>query len=105
MYKVYVKTDESGIVTAINSSAFLSDTSDWTEIDSGTGDKYHHAQGNYLPLGLTDEDGIYNYKLSDGILTERTVGEKAVDLSAAVPPLTLEMLAECVMEMSEFIYG
>lgn len=105
MYKVYVKTDESGIVTAVNSSAFLSDTSDWTEIDSGTGDKYHHAQGNYLPLGLTDEDGIYNYKLVDGAVEERSLGEKAVDLSAAVPPLTLEMLAECVMEMSEFIYG
>lgn len=65
-YKVYVKTDNGGIITAVNSSAFLYDTTGWTEIDEGTGDRYHHAQGNYLDKPLADENGIYNYLLIDG---------------------------------------
>lgn len=32
IYKVYVKLDNNGIITAINSSAFLSDTTNWTVV-------------------------------------------------------------------------
>lgn len=68
-YKVYVKTNADGIITAVNSSAFLPDViikaDKWTEIDEGTGDRFHHAQGNYLDRPLVDENGIYNYKLVD----------------------------------------
>ena len=79
-YKVYVKTNADGIITAINSSAFLSDVTEWTEIDEGEGDKYHHAQNNYLPDGLMDENGIFNYKLTDGKPELRTAEEKAPEL-------------------------
>ena len=79
-YKVYVKVDENGIIIAINSSAFLTDTADWTEIDEGIGDKYHHAQNNYLSAGLTDENGIFNYKLVDGKPVLRTAEEKTPEL-------------------------
>lgn len=79
-YMVYVKTDENGIITAINSSAFLTDTADWTEIDEGEGDKYLHAQNCYLPDGLMDENGIFNYKLTDGKPVLRTAKEKAPEL-------------------------
>lgn len=79
-YKVYAKIDDNGIITAINSSAFLTDTTNWTEIDEGEGDKYHHAQNNYLPAGLTDENGIFNYKLADGKPELRTAEEKAPEL-------------------------
>ena len=79
-YKVYVITDENGIITAINSSAFLSDVTEWTEIDEGEGDKYHHAQNNYLSAGLMDENGIFNYKLTDGKPVLRTAEEKAPEL-------------------------
>lgn len=61
-YVVYVKVDESNRITAINSSEFLTDVTRWTEIDSGYGDKYHHAQGNYFPQPLYDERGIKRYK-------------------------------------------
>ena len=61
-YIVYVKIDDENRIAAINSSAFLSDTTGWTEIDSGFGDKYHHAQGNYFPQPLYDERGIKRYK-------------------------------------------
>ena len=75
-YKVYVKTDENGIITAVNSSAFLTDTTGWTEIDEGTGDRFHHAQSNYLSEGLMDECGVYNYKLADGAPVLRTNADK-----------------------------
>ena len=75
-YIVYVKTDSSGVITAINSSAFISGDG-WTEIDCGEGDKYHHAQGNYLERGIAGDDGIYNYKLVDGVPVFRSDEEKA----------------------------
>ena len=79
-YAVYAKTDDRNVITAINSSAFLSDVTGWTEIDEGEGDKYHHAQNNYLSAGLTDENGIFNYKLTDGKPVLRTSEEKSPEL-------------------------
>ena len=80
IYKVYVKTNADGIITAVNSSAFLSDTTDWTEIDEGTGDRYHHAQGHYLDEPLADENGIYNYLLIDGKPVLRSEEHKQPEL-------------------------
>lgn len=74
-YIVYVKINSVGYITAVNSSAFLTDTSGWTEINRGSGDKYHHAQGNYFPLPLMTEDGAYRYKLADGKPVECTPEE------------------------------
>ena len=79
-YTVYAKANENGIITAINSSAFIYDATEWTEIDEGVGDKYHHAQNNYLSAGLTDENSIFNYKLTDGKPKLRTAEEKAPEL-------------------------
>ena len=79
-YTVYAKTDDRNVIIAINSSAFISDATEWTEIDEGVGDKYHHAQNNYLSAGLTDENGIFNYKLTDGKPVLRTAEEKASEL-------------------------
>lgn len=80
IYKVYVKTNADGIITAVNSSAFLSDTTGWTEIDEGTGDRYHHAQGHYLDKSLTDENGIYNYLLIGGKPVLRSEEHKQPEL-------------------------
>lgn len=74
-FVVYAKTNNSGYITDVNSSAFLSHVSGWTEIDSGTGDKYHHAQGNYLPGPLMTEGGAYRYKLAGGKPVECTPEE------------------------------
>ena len=74
-YIVYVKTDNSGYITAINSSTFLLDTTGWTEIDSGYGDKYHHAQGNFFPKPIRTMGGAYRYKLVDGKPVECTAEE------------------------------
>ena len=82
---VFVKTNESGYITAVNSSAFLADTADWVEIDSGYGDKYHHAQGHYFPEPITTDGGAYRYKLIDGVPVECTP-EEIAEQEAALNP-------------------
>lgn len=74
-YVVYVKANSSGYITAVNSSTFLTDLTDWMEIDSGYGDKYHHAQGNYFPESIMTMGGAYRYKLVDGEVVECTADE------------------------------
>ena len=60
-YIVYVNLNEDGEIIAVNSSAFLKDAKGWYKIDSGYGDKYHHAQGNYFPKPIMDMRGICRY--------------------------------------------
>ena len=92
-YYVYVKPDEAGRITAINSSAFLSDTDGWVKIDHGVSDKFHHAQGNYFPKPIMDERGIYRYKLVDGKAVERTQEEMDADYTPPeVAPTQLDRI-------------
>ena len=84
-YIVYVKTNSIGYITAVNSSAFLTDTSGWTEIDSGNGDKYHHAQGNYFHQPIITEGGAYRYRVVDGVPTECTAEEIEAQEEALKP--------------------
>ena len=79
-YKVYIRVDGNNNITEVNSSAFISDIEGLIAIDEGIGDKYHHAQGNYLEKGLFDEFGCYNYKLVDGAVIERATEEKQAEL-------------------------
>lgn len=74
-YIVYVKLNEENYITAINSSEFLADITGWAEIDSGYGDKYHHAQGNYFPQPIITMGGAYQYKLIDGYPVECSAEE------------------------------
>ncbi|MGN0763280.1 MAG: hypothetical protein ACI4MK_07820 [Aristaeellaceae bacterium] len=81
-YLVYIRADDAGRVVDINSSAFVQDTDGWVEIDSGFGDRYHHAQGNYLSGPITDARGVFRYKLEDGAIVERTQEEMDGDWAA-----------------------
>lgn len=83
--KVLVQTDEAGRVTAINSDAFVNGDG-WTQIDEGEGDRYRHAQNNYLIEPLTDERGVYRYKLVDGLVAQRTQAEMDADFDARPAP-------------------
>jgi hypothetical protein len=83
--KVLVQTDDAGRVTAINSDAFVSGGG-WTAIDEGEGDRYRHAQNNYLLKPLTDERGVYRYKLVDGLVAQRTQAEMDADFDARPAP-------------------
>lgn len=71
-YAVYVRANSDGYIMEVNSSAFLTDTAGWMEIDSGYGDKYHHAQGNYFLYPVYTESGACRYKLANGKVKECT---------------------------------
>lgn len=83
--KVLVQTDDAGRVTAINSDAFVNGDG-WTQIDEGEGDRYRHAQNNYLLKPLTDERGVCRYKLVDGLVAQRTQAEMDADFDARPAP-------------------
>jgi hypothetical protein len=93
-YIVYVKVDDKNRIIAVNSSAFLTDLTDWVEIDSGFGDKYHHAQGNYFHLPIYDDRGICRYKLVDGKPAERTAEEMEADYECVEPQPSFESRVE-----------
>ena len=84
-YIVYAKPNDSGYITAVNSCAFLPAPTGWTEIDSGYGDKYHHAQGNYFPKTIIPAVGAYRYKLVDGQPVECSAEEIAAQEEALKP--------------------
>ena len=121
VYVVYVQTDKQNCITAVNSSAFV--PAEWgTEIDRGSGDRYHHAQGNYFDQPIYTEDGIPRYKLQGDKAVERTEEEIQADrealpkpepaptveeLQAKIAALTTsnQMLEDCLVEMAAVVYA
>lgn len=99
MIKVYVKLNESKEIIDIASSIFLNDTTGWVEIDSGEGDRYAHAQGNYLEKPLADEHGRYNYKLVDGKVVEITDKAEIEIIPQVTTEERLQALEEAMLEM------
>jgi len=87
-FKVYAKINSDSYITTIDSSAFLTDLIDWLEIDEGSGDKFHHAQGNYFDKPLKTENGVYQYKLEDGVVRECTAEELAEQEAEENKPTT-----------------
>ena len=105
MIKVYVKTNENNEITEIASSIFLEDTEGWIEVDEGQGgDRYAHAQSQYLTKGLTDNQGRFNYKLVDGEIVEIPEDEKpTIEIT---PQITNEeRLSALEAAMLEMIMG
>ena len=102
-YIVYIRIDGQSRVLEINSSAFLADTTGWMQIDEGWGDRYHHAQGNYLDGPLYDDNGIPRYKLDRGRVVERVEEEIAADLAAmpAPHPTREEILEAKILELQK----
>lgn len=91
-YIVYLKVNSDGYIVNVNSSAFLIDTKDWIEFDSGYGDKYHHAQGNYFPKPIRTFGGAYRYKLVDDIAVECTPEEIKTQEETNTPDQTPSQL-------------
>lgn len=84
-YIVYVKPNSNSYITAVDSSAFLTHTTGWVEIDSGYDDKCHHAQGNYFPEAIMTMSGAYRYKLVNGVPMECNAEEIAAQEEANKP--------------------
>lgn len=104
--RVYIKIDSENRITAVKSEIFISDTSDWIEIDNGDGVRFVHAQGNYLPKPITDENGVYRYKFENGTVCERSADEMAADTPIPEPePPTNAELAQAIAELAEVMFG
>ena len=101
-YIVYVKPNSNGYITAVNSSEFLTDTAGWVQIDSGYGDKYHHAQGNYFPKPIRTDGGAFRYKLVDGKPVECTAEEivKQEEANKPVPAPTTDDVLNALLGVS-----
>ena len=103
-YSVFIKTDEQGRVIGINSDAFLPSTDGWEKIAEGHGDKFHHAQGNYLDLPLMDENGVYRYELKNGKVKERKKKDMDADVqSRPVQPTDRERIDKLENTVKEFV--
>lgn len=59
---VYVKINQDGFVTDVNSDIFIKDFTDWKKIDEGYGDKFAHAQTQYFEVPLMDENGEFQIR-------------------------------------------
>lgn len=95
-YFVFIKCDNKNRIIDVNSNAFLPDTTDWIQIDAGTGDRYHHAQNNYFPKPKYDERGIPRYAYvpdGDPKWRERTQEEMDADYVPPEPVKTVDELA------------
>lgn len=104
--RVYIKIDSENRITAVKSEIFISDTSDWVEIDNGDGVRFVHAQGNYLPKPITDENGVYRYKFENSAICERSEEEMTADVPVSEPePPTNAELAQAIAELAEVMFG
>ena len=70
--KVYVRTDDQNRIIRCEGGYTTPNplTTDWVQIDDGTGDKYNLCQSHYFSDGLYTPDGIPRYKLQDGQAVE-----------------------------------
>ena len=127
---VMIKIDERNRIIAIDSDSFIQDKSEWIEIDRGYGDKYYHAQTQYLSTPLINLDGFYRYKFINNEILERTEEEIQQDKEEIVIPMTdqerieqLELendqlkkevqtlsekntfIEDCLIEMSTIVYA
>lgn len=102
-YKVYVSLS-NGYITSINSEIFLSqeEIQAMTEIDKGQGDKYAHAQSQYLEKGLVDEHGRYNYRFLEGKVVEVAEADKpTIEEPKAVPTEQEKINAQLMLQIAQ----
>lgn len=104
MYKVYVKLNEDKCVTLIDSEIFLTneEMQSMTNIDEGEGDKFVHAQSQYLEKGLIDKYGRYNYKFVEGKVVEVAEGDKpTIEEPKAVPTEQQKINAQLMLQIAQ----
>ena len=102
-YKVYVSL-QNGYITSINSEIFLTqeEIQTMTEIDQGQGDKYVHAQSQYLEKGLIDELGRYNYKYIDGAVVEIAEEDKPTPTAPKKEPTAQDKInAQLMVQIAQ----
>lgn len=104
MYKVYAKLNNDKCITSINSEIFLSEEEiqGMINIDEGEGDKYVHAQSQYLEKSLYDELGRYNYKYVDGAVVEIAEEDKPTPTTPKKEPTEQEKInAQLMLQIAQ----
>lgn len=104
MYKVYAKLNNDKCITSINSEIFLSEEEiqGMINIDEGEGDKYVHAQSQYLEKGLFDKYGRYNYKYVEGKVVEVAEAEKPkIEEPKTVPTEQQKINAQLMLQIAQ----
>ena len=104
MARVYINKDSENNITSINSNIFLSqeEMDSMTEIDKGQGDKYAHAQSQYLEKGLVDEQGRYNYKYVNDKVVEVAEEEKpTIEKPKAEPTEQEKINAQLMLQIAQ----
>ena len=100
---IYAKTENEKIVfLALESELTETEISEYGWIVVGqAGEKDYPAvvSGTWLGKPLFDENGIANYKLSDGVAVERTNEEKQAELAERPAPLP------SLQEQVDVLYG
>ena len=100
-YAVYARVDGENRIVEVGSDAFLTDLTGWVKIDEGRGDRFRHAQNNYLPGPLTDERGLYRYRLEEGRPVPRPRAEMDADFTPPETQVSETDLA--LIELAEII--
>lgn len=98
--RVYITIDEENRITRIEGEYSLPSNLDgWILIEEGEPcDRLNLAQSHYLEKGLTNEDGIYQYKYENEEVIERTQKEIDADRKdIPVVPTQMETLEAQVM--------
>lgn len=104
MYKVYVKLNKDKCITLIDSEIFLTneEIQGMTNIDEGEGDKFVHAQSQYLEKGLIDKYGRYNYKYVEGKVVEVAEVEKpTIEEPKTVPTEQQKINAQLMLQIAQ----
>lgn len=74
IYTVYIQVNSNNYITSVNSCAYITNFTDWIEIDKGHGQKYRYARSQYFKNGL-QRDNAYLYKYIDNKIIECTEDE------------------------------
>lgn len=69
--KVFVKINENNEIVEIGSNVFINDLTNWICVDEGYGDRFAHAQSQYLNKPLMNERGGYNFILEENVIKEK----------------------------------
>lgn len=103
-FSVFIRTDERGVLIDIDSDAFLTSFDGWEKIDEGYGDKYHHAQCNYLEKPKSDENGVFRYEKKNGKIKERKKKDMEADMQVRpVQPTDRERIEKLERTVKELV--
>lgn len=106
-YGVYVLVDDRLRVLTIGSDVFLTEDEleGWVKVDEGEGDRYAHAQNEYLDGPTLTVEGIPRYALveEDGAVSvvQRPEEDIQADIDALPEPETPGDLGDMEREIAE----